>query len=111
MIKDKMNTNENSYSETAIRYKKKEMILPEISMEIEYIMNEYLDYRDVVFIFGAGTSYSDGAILQSQIIPYLLLSENEYMNESSAFKLVVAFINLYFDFDMTLGVFPTLEQV
>ncbi len=111
MSKDVITLTKYSYKDSSTRYKKREMILPDLSEEIEYVIHEYLDYRDVVFVLGAGTSYSDGAILQSQIIPYLLLCEDKSMTESTAFKIVTDFIKSYFDFDMTIGIFPTLEQI
>lgn len=73
---------------------------------------KYLSYastRDVVFFFGAGTSYADGAPLQKDILPFIL-SDKEITN-SAIGKDVKSFLDCYFAWDPGVNTYPKLESV
>lgn len=72
---------------------------------------EYASKRDVVFVFGAGTSYPDGVPLQKHILPMILSGEIEEIKNSDIGKYVVEFIGDNFIFRPDLGVVPNLEAV
>jgi len=69
----------------------------------------YEKFRDVVFVFGAGASYSDGVPLQSELLPYILSNLDPKIHTSKIGKAVVDFIrdNFYVSDKHT----PTLESV
>lgn len=63
--------------------------------------------RDVVFVFGAGTSYSEGVPLQSRLLPKVL--DNKSIVESKLGAEVVAFLRDHFS--ISRGRVPDLETV
>ena len=72
---------------------------------------KYPQGRDVVFVFGAGASYADGAPLQGDILPIILSDERSDIRKSPIHRLVTEFITDNFAFDPDSGYFPTLEAV
>lgn len=72
---------------------------------------QYPVERDVVFIFGAGASYADGAPLQSDILEIILLDENSEITRSSIHRSVKEFISENFAWNRDSRYYPTLEAV
>jgi len=68
-------------------------------------------YRDVVFVFGAGASYADGAPLQAEILPIILSGASEDIKKSATGKAVRKFIEDNFAWDDKAKIYPTLESV
>jgi NAD-dependent SIR2 family protein deacetylase len=66
----------------------------------------YNSHRDLLFVFGAGTSIADGAPLQKDILPQML--KNNYKSSELA-KLVKKFIEN--NFDLADNNYPSLESV
>ncbi len=73
-------------------------------MEEKYI--RYQKERDVLFVFGAGASISDGGPLQKDLLPEIL---SEDYSDSGLANLVKEFISTNFDTDH--GNSPSLESV
>jgi len=71
----------------------------------------YPDMHDVLFVFGAGASYADGAPLQDEILPIILSGELKEIEASVTGKTVCAFIKANFTWDQEAGIYPTLESV
>ncbi len=71
----------------------------------------YPSQRDVVFVFGAGASYADGAPLQKDILPLLLETEDPEIKNSAVYRILYNFFEDNFVWDKTIGFFPTLEEV
>ncbi|HBX23655.1 MAG TPA: hypothetical protein DEF34_08515 [Desulfotomaculum sp.] len=67
--------------------------------------------RDVVFVFGAGASYADGAPLQDEILPIILSGKLKDIEASETGTSVCQFIKDNFAWDNQAGVYPTLESV
>lgn len=70
---------------------------------------EYPAHRDVMFVFGAGASYADGAPLQRDILPFILDGEHPAFSKSLVFKIVNDFLADLFTWDEQH--YPSLEQV
>ena len=66
----------------------------------------YQSERDVLFVFGAGASISDGGPLQKDLLPEIL---NEDYGDSELANLVKKFIST--NFDTENGNYPSLESV
>lgn len=66
------------------------------------------DQPELVFMFGAGASYSDGIPIQSDLIPLILNDADLQLSKSSAGKQVRQFLKSNFS---TNDRFPTLEEV
>ena len=84
------------------------------SMHPEGYTEKYYQYpsqRDVVFIFGAGASYADGAPLQEDILPLILDTDNEELLGSLIHKVIQEFLEDNFIWDKDAGYYPTLEEV
>ena len=71
----------------------------------------YPSQRDVVFVFGAGASYADGAPLQKDILPLLLDTDDLEICNSVPYGILCNFIEDNFAWDKNEGYFPTLEEV
>jgi len=71
----------------------------------------YPSQRDVVFVFGAGASYADGAPLQKDILPLLLDTDDLEICNSVPYGILCNFIEDNFAWDKKAGQFPTLEEV
>ena len=69
----------------------------------------YKDSRDVLFVFGAGASISEGAPLQRDILRLIYESTDEKLISSDAANLVRRF--LQDNFDVSNNLFPSLESV
>jgi len=69
------------------------------------------EVRDVVFVFGAGASYADGAPLQAEILPIILSDELADIKNSDTGKAVRKFIQDNFAWDNKARVYPSLESV
>ena len=67
---------------------------------------KYNSQRDLLFVFGAGTSIADGAPLQKDILPKILKDDYKYSNPA---KLVKTFIEN--NFDLVDDNYPSLESV
>lgn len=65
--------------------------------------------RDVLFIFGAGASITEGVPLQKDILKLIYESYDEHLNKSNAAIQVRDFINE--NFDISEGIYPTLESI
>ena len=72
---------------------------------------KYPQTRDVVFVFGAGASYADGAPLQGDILPIILSDESSDIRKTPIHQLVEEFITDNFAWDKVTGYYPTLEAV
>jgi len=73
---------------------------------------KYLHYppeRDVLFVFGAGTSHPDGVPLQRDILP-IILNDKEIAN-SEIGKIVIQFIKDNFVYDEANNEYPNLESI
>lgn len=73
---------------------------------------KYLQYptsRDVLFVFGAGTSHPDGVPLQRDILPMIL--HDDVIAKSEIGKIFIQFIKENFVFDEESYEYPTLESV
>ena len=73
---------------------------------------KYLQYppeREVLFVFGAGTSHPDGVPLQKDILPIILNSKEIASSEIG--NIVVEFIKDNFVFDEESQEYPSLEAV
>lgn len=70
---------------------------------------KYKDFRDILFVFGAGASYAEGAPLQSELLPYILNESDSKISKSKLGRAVVEFVRAFFyvSNDFT----PTLESV
>lgn len=66
------------------------------------------DQPELVFIFGAGTSYPDGIPVQSEIIPQILNNEDLQLSKSIVGKTVRLFLKENFS---TQERFPSIEEV
>lgn len=66
------------------------------------------DQPDIVFIFGAGSSYPDGIPLQSEIIPLILNNNDLQITKSEPGKQIREFLKENFSINEKL---PTLEEV
>lgn len=73
------------------------------------IFIKYESSRDVVFVFGAGASYADGAPLQCDLLPYILSGTDPNITASDLGKAVTEFITT--NFYTSEGLYPTLESV
>lgn len=71
----------------------------------------YPDYRDVVFVLGAGASHPDGVPLQRQLLPLILSGEIEEIKNSYLGKLVADFINNNYKYGKGIDQYPRLEAV
>lgn len=78
-------------------------------MDAKQVFLKYKPERDVVFFFGAGASYADGAPLQQDILPYILSGQDETIAESGLGVEVVEFVKEYFGVDESH--YPSLESV
>jgi len=67
--------------------------------------------RDLVFVFGAGASYADGAPLQKEILPIIMAGKIPDIEESETGQIVREFIDDNFAWDEKKGAYPTLETV
>ncbi|WP_347491440.1 SIR2 family protein [Desulfoscipio sp. XC116] len=67
--------------------------------------------RDVVFVFGAGASYADGAPLQADILPLIMSGELPDIQNSPIGQMVTEFIAHNFAWDAQARIYPTLETV
>jgi len=67
--------------------------------------------RDVVFVFGAGASYADGAPLQKDILPIIMSDELTDIRNSKIGQMVTEFIAENFAWDEQAQIYPTLETV
>jgi len=67
---------------------------------------KYKDKRDIIFVFGAGASISDGGPLQKDLLPQIY---KEDFNSSELARLVREFISN--NFDIENDNYPTLESV
>lgn len=69
----------------------------------------YRDLRDILFVFGAGASYAEGAPLQSELLPYILNDSDPKISKSKLGRAVIEFVKdfFYISDDFT----PTLESV
>ncbi|TYO95541.1 SIR2 family protein [Desulfallas thermosapovorans] len=67
--------------------------------------------RDVVFVFGAGASYADGAPLQADILPIIMSNEFPDIQQSPTGQIVTEFIAENFAWDARAKIYPTLETV
>jgi len=74
---------------------------------IKYL--QYPSQRDVLFVFGAGTSHPDGVPLQRHILPIIL--NDEEISNSEIGKIVVGFIKDNFAYDAETKEYPHLESV
>lgn len=77
-------------------------------MTLHYL---YPPRRDVLFVFGAGASYADGAPLQRDILPLFLSGSFFYTPNSPIGRPVVEFLQEYFHWDAEAGYYPPLEGV
>lgn len=66
------------------------------------------DQPEIVFIFGAGSSYSDGIPIQSDIIPLILKNNDLQISKSEPGKQIREFLQENFSIN---GKLPTLEEV
>ena len=71
----------------------------------------YPRQRDVVFIFGAGASYTEGAPLRKDILPYILESNDPDLQGSSIYAITKEFLSDNFIWDKSVGYYPELEEV
>jgi NAD-dependent SIR2 family protein deacetylase len=67
--------------------------------------------RDVVFVFGAGASYADGAPLQKDILPIIMSGDLQDIRNSKTGQSVTEFIADNFAWDEQTQIYPTLETV
>ncbi len=74
---------------------------------IKYL--KYPSVRDVLFVFGAGTSHPDGVPLQRHILP-MILNDKEIAN-SEIGKIVIQFVNDNFVYDAETNEYPHLETL
>lgn len=72
---------------------------------------KYPDKRDVLFVFGAGASYADGAPLMTEIIPIIISDEFEDIGKSEIGRTVREFIKDNFAYSPASNSYPTLEAV
>ncbi|MBW2358783.1 MAG: SIR2 family protein [Deltaproteobacteria bacterium] len=72
---------------------------------------QYPSRRDVVFIFGAGASYADGAPLQEDILPRILETNNKELCDSLIHRVIKEFLADNFKWNKDAGYYPTLEEV
>ncbi len=73
---------------------------------------KYLQYphtRDVLFVFGAGTSHPDGLPLQRDVLP-MILNDAE-ITSSEIGKIVIQFIKDNFVYDVESNEYPHLESL
>ncbi len=73
---------------------------------------KYLQYaptRDVLFVFGAGTSHPDGLPLQRDVLP-MILNDKEIAS-SEIGKIVIHFIKDNFVYDIESNEYPHLESL
>lgn len=70
---------------------------------------KYESERDVVFIFGAGASYADGAPLQADLLPHILHGNDSKITESRLGRSVIDFIVSHFFISASYT--PSLESV
>ena len=75
------------------------------------IFLKYPAERDVVFVFGAGTSYPDGVPLQKQILPKIVSEFIPEIVNSEIGKLFNEFFRDNFYFNSSEDSFPTMEAV
>ncbi len=66
--------------------------------------------RDVLFVFGAGASYAEGAPLKRELLPFILGGSNS-IAESKTGQRVRGFIERYFGWNPATDEYPTLESV
>lgn len=71
----------------------------------------YSSTRDVVFVLGAGTSNPDGVPLQKDLLPMIISSDINEINNSEIGIIVKEFICDNFKFNKDLNQFPQLEAV
>jgi len=76
-----------------------------------YENNKHPADRDVVFVFGAGASYADGAPLQADILPIIMSNELSDIQKSKTGQTVTEFIADNFAWDVQSQIYPTLETV
>ena len=74
-------------------------------------VHEFPERRDVVFVFGAGASYADGAPLQKEILPIIMSGKVPDIENSPTGKMVSEFITDNFAWDAQARAYPTLETV
>lgn len=67
--------------------------------------------RDIVFVFGAGASYADGAPLQAEILPIIMSDSISDIAKSPLGQFVREFISDNFAWDADLKIYPTLETI
>lgn len=72
---------------------------------------KYPASRDVVFVFGAGASYDDGAPLQGEILPIIMSSDVPDIQNTKIGQMVRDFIADNFAWNPDLNIYPTLETV
>ncbi len=73
--------------------------------------NKQIKGRDVIFVFGAGASYADGAPLQKDILPLIMSGELLDIRNSKTGQSVTEFIADNFAWDNQVPIYPTLETV
>ncbi len=72
---------------------------------------QYPGTRDVVFVFGAGASYAEGAPLRTDILPMILDRPDRELRRSAAHQVVARFLRDNFVWDRELMVYPSFEEV
>lgn len=72
---------------------------------------QYPAARDVVFVFGAGASYAEGAPLRTDILPMILERPDEELRRSAAYQVAAQFLRDNFVWDRELAVYPSFEEV
>lgn len=73
------------------------------------ILLKYEEERDVVFVFGAGASVADGALLQREVLPVIDRALSSGFLGSKSAQLVTEFIKS--NFDLSDSSYPSLEAV
>lgn len=74
-------------------------------------VHKHPGHRDMVFVFGAGASYADGAPLQDEILPIILSGALPGIEGSETGREVRQFIADNFAWDEQTRVYPALESV
>ena len=92
------------------KYRGIQLDLPR-STKVSELFFQYPSLRDVIFIFGAGASYADGAPLQKDILPLILGTIDKEIRDARSFRIFRQFMEDNFALDVETGYCPSLEEV
>lgn len=80
-------------------------------MKEKEVFLRYKEFRDVIFVLGAGASYPDGVPLQKDILPYILSGNNKEISESLIGTEVTQFIRDNFYYNSAHNNYPKIESL